>query len=270
MLWFMIVLGCLIGILGLGILLNSKPFLNYPEDTPKFDFMPLTDDLPCPVHAFYQENAGGSIPIIRSAVITGRGILRFSNIPFRARLRFIHRVGYDYRHYIEMMLFGRPILKVNEHYRGGKGYMELPTGTIEDVPEINASANQAIWGEALWFPTAFVTDSRVKWEGIDDNTAKLIVPYEQNIDEPEQEFIVSFDPQTHLIHRMETMRYRDVGKSRIKWILEGFDWKRWHDLLIPQVCTVTWADQGYPWLTMNVEDIVYNVDVSDYIMRRGC
>jgi len=134
---------------------------------------------------------------------------------------------------------------------------------------LNSSANQAIWGEAIWFPTIFITDTRAKWIAIDAHHAKLIVPYEQSTDEPEQEFIVTFDPDTHLIKRMETMRYRDIGKPRINWILEGFDWKLWHGILIPSIGTVTWADQDYPWLTMCLEDIVYNVDVSEYLLQSG-
>lgn len=268
MLWLMIFIVCL-ALIGLGFLLNPKPFPTYPETMPEMGTVAVSDSLPPPVNAFYQAVAGDMIPIIKSVVITGRGVLRFSNVPIKARMRFTHRTGYDYRHYIELMWFGRPITKVNEHYRDGKGYMNVPFGTFEDLPELNSGANQAIWGEAIWFPTIFLTDLRARWEGIDHAHARLIVPYEQSHDEPEQVFIVTFDLDTHLIQRMETMRYRDIGKPRVNWILEGFDWKLWHGLLIPSIGTVTWADQGYPWLTLCVEEVVYNVDVSDYLLQSG-
>ncbi|HLE15736.1 MAG TPA: hypothetical protein VI776_13395 [Anaerolineales bacterium] len=33
--------------------------------------------------------------------------------------------------------------------------------------------------------------------------------------------------------------------------------------------SATWLDQGRPWAVFTVEDIVYNVDVSEYIQQRG-
>ena len=39
--------------------------------------------------------------------------------------------------------------------------------------------------------------------------------------------------------------------------------------LIPSPAAVTWADEGTPWLVVNLEEVAYNVDVSDYIRAQG-
>ena len=33
--------------------------------------------------------------------------------------------------------------------------------------------------------------------------------------------------------------------------------------------TVTWEDQGQPWISLEVEEAVYNVDVDEYIRAKG-
>ena len=35
------------------------------------------------------------------------------------------------------------------------------------------------------------------------------------------------------------------------------------------VATITWLDEGTPWAVFNVEEIVYNVDVQEYIRAKG-
>lgn len=45
--------------------------------------------------------------------------------------------------------------------------------------------------EAGWFPSMWLTDSRVRWEAVDENTALLFIPYEDQM----ETFVVRFDPQ---------------------------------------------------------------------------
>lgn len=265
----LLLLGGLLGIGWMGLKIKPEPFPKFTGKPSSFDTLPLPKTLPLPVFRFYQKIATDDLPMICSAVITARGKIKLGKISFNSRMRFTHDAGHDYRHYIELTWFGQPIVKVNEHYRDGVGYMELPGETLEDLPELNSSGNQALWGEALWFPTLYLSDSRVQWGAIDDSHATLMVPYMFSEDEPEQEFKVTFDPETYLIQKMETMRYRDPDEPRHNWILEPSEWRNFNGMLLPSVATATWEDQGYPWLTVHVDDIVFNADVSQYIMQRG-
>ena len=257
------------GLAGLGwagLQIRPQPFPPYPEETPVLQSVPLPQNLPAPVARFYRIVAGDRLPQLTSAVITMRGTLRFAGVTFPARLRFTHDAGQGYRHYIEATLFGLPLMKVNERYVDGRARMELPVGVIENEPKINMAANLGLWGESVWLSPIYVTDSGVRWEGVDETTARLVVPFEEGDDA----FTVAFDPETGFIDWMEAMRYREADdEEKTRWHLAAETWKAYHGVLVPGRASVTWADEGVPWLVLDVEDVVYNVDVSAYIRSRG-
>lgn len=86
---------------------------------------------------------------------------------------------------------GLPFLKVNEGYLDGESFFESPMGTFYDDPNTNQGADLAVWAEAGWFPSIWLTDSRVRWEAVDENTALLFVPFEDQV----ENFVVRFNPQ---------------------------------------------------------------------------
>ena len=264
----------LIGALGavaaagwLGLQVKPNPFPAYPEQTPVPKTVELPADLPAPVARYYKTIMGDQIPVIESAVISGRGKLRVFGLCFPARFRFTHIAGQGYRHYIEATVFGYPVMKVNEWYLDGKARMELPVGVIENEPKIDMGANLALWGESVfWLPSILVTDPRVHWETVDDATARLIVPF----GEEEDTFTVTFDPQTGLIRTMEAMRYREAtDEAKIPWRNEPLGWQTFHGIMIPSPAATTWLDEGTPWAVWTIEDVAYNVDVSEYVKASG-
>jgi len=225
----------------------------------------LPDNLPEPVRKYFLEVYGEEIPVITSAVITGRASMRINGITFPARFRFTHQAGQGYRHYIEATLFGFPIMKVNEYYLHGQGRMELPFGIFESY-QVDQGANLGMWAESIWLPSIFITDPRLRWEAVDDETAILVVPF----GEEEQRFLVRFDPQTGLLQLMEAMRFRDAdGEHKILWISEAREWGTVDSYLIPHQGAAIWLDQGQPWAVFSVEDLKYNLPVDDYIRAAG-
>ena len=238
----------------------------YPERTPALDTVELPADLPGPVARYYEAIVGDRVPVIESAVITGRGQVRFAGIRFPMRFRITHVAGQSYRHYIEATMFGFPLLKVNEHYLGGKSRLELPFGVIENEPKTDMAANLGLWAESVWLPTIYVTDSRVRWEAIDDTTARLVVPF----GEDEDTFTATFDPQTGLLVKLEAMRWKEAtDEAKTLWRNEALGWQTFHGIKIVSPGTVTWIDEGTPWSVWIIEDVVYNADVSEYIKARG-
>lgn len=259
-------LGAVVAAGWLGLQVKPKPFLAYLEQTPVLKTVELSAGLPAPVARYYEAIMGDQIPVIESAIITGRGKLRVFGLRFPARFRFTHIAGQGYRHYIEATIFGYPVMKVNEWYLDGKARMELPVGVIENEPKIDMAANLALWGEAIWLPSILVADPCVRWEAIDDTTARLVVPF----GEEEDTFTVTFDPQTGLIRAMEAMRYKEAtDETKIPWRNEPLGWQTFHGIMIPSPAAVTWLDEGTPWSVWTIEDVVYNVDVSEYIKARG-
>lgn len=256
----------LIGWLGLQI--KPAPFQPYPEQPPPLETVPLPDGLPAPVERFYKTVYGDEIPVIKTAVIKGRAVLSPFGLKMPSRFIFVHNAGKDYRHYIESTWFGLPIMKVNEGYVDQRSFFESPMGNIYNDASTNQAANLAIWAEAAWFPSIWVTDPRVRWEPVDENTALLFVPFEDK----EENFVVRFDPETSLLDTMEAMRYRDSGSQakKILWIIKTLPGKSIEGTNnLSTVGSATWFDQGKPWAVFTLEEVKYNVDVSEYIRKPG-
>lgn len=263
----LIVIVLLIAIVWVGLLVKPKPFAFPSLKEGSVDTVPLPTGLPAPVERYYKAVYGDSIPVIKTAVITGSAKIKPFGIWLPARYVFVHNAGKDYRHYFEATFFGLPILKVNEGIVDGKSFFESPMGTYIDDPNTNQGANLAVWAEAGWFPSIWVTDPRVRWEGVDENTALLFVPYGGET----ENFVVRFNPKTNLIDSMEAMRYREAGqgKSKILWITRNIGTKMFPGLNIVSEGSATWLDQGTPWAYFTGLEMKYNVDISEYLLKRG-
>jgi len=256
----------LLSLLGwIGLQIKPASLSSYPQENGKLKTQPLPAGLPTPVMSFYSQLYGDRLPVIESFVITGRAKMRIMGITFPARFRFTHLAGQGYRHYIELTFFGIPIMKVNEYYLDGKGRLELPFG-VEEGEKINQGANLALWAESMWMPAIFISDPRPHWQGIDQDTAVLFIPF----GEDEQQLIVRFDQQSGMIAIMESMRYKGSDSERkTLWINEAAIWEERDGILTPTTASVTWFDEGTPWAVFTVEDVRYNVDVEGYLCEKG-
>jgi hypothetical protein len=83
--------------------------------------------------------------------------------------------------------------------------------------------------------------------------------------------VVRFNPDTGLIDTMEAMRFRDAGQGqeKILWITQSLLGSTIEDTVLSAEGSAIWLDQGKPWAVFRLEEVVYNVDVSEYIYQRG-
>jgi hypothetical protein len=242
----------------IGLHVKPQPFSMpaLPQVEPKT--VPIPNGLPAPVERFYRTVYGDQMPVIDTVVLTGRGRIRPFGIWLPARFVMVHNTGRDYRHYFEATFFGLPFLKVNEGYVDGESFFESPMGTYYDDPNTNQGANLALWAEGGWFPSIWLTDPRVRWEAVDENTALLLVPFEDKI----ETFVVRFNPQTGLVDLMEVMRFKKpTDREKTLWITTSSE--------DGSVSYATWLDDGKPWAELSLEKIIFNADVSEYIRARG-
>lgn len=263
--WIAVIIVVVVFVGWIGLRIKPAPFAPVSLPALGMQTMPLPDDLPPPVDRFYRQVYGDEAPVVETAVVSGRATMRIAGITFPARFRFTHDAGDGYRHYIEATFWGLPLMKVNEHFLDGVGRMELPVG-VEEGPAINQGANLALWGEAVWFPTLWVTDPRARWAPVDDVTALLYVPFGDG----EEQFVVRFDPQTGRPFLLEAMRYKGQGATeKTLWLNEALDWGAVDGHATFATGAVTWFDEGTPWAVFTAENVAINVDVNDYIRAFG-
>jgi hypothetical protein len=256
----------LVGLIWLGMQIDPRPFQPFSGETRDVIYRPLPDDLPVPVERFYRLLYGEEIPQVRTAVISGIAKLRINGITFPARYRFSHQAGKNYRHYIEATFYGVPIMKVSEKYINGVSRLELPFGVSENETKVNQAANLALWAEAIWFPPIFVTHPDVRWESVDDLTAILVVPYQDE----EERFVARFDPDSGLLTMLESMRYKGADSDiKTLWINQAENWTEMDGFMIPQTGKVTWFDEGSPWAVFRVDELIINPSLEEYIHGEG-
>ena len=266
--WIVGVLAALLIVGWLGFQVQPAPFPDFPEaGASMIATMPLPAGLPAPVDRFYRKIYGDSVPVITSAVLTGRATISpIAGIPMPARYRFTHVAGQGYRHYIEACWFGVPFLRVNERYVDGESLMEIPVIGNDSGPKVDWSANQDMWAESWQFPSLFVTDPRVRWLPVDEETAILMVPFQAT----QQRFVVRFDPATGLPTWTETMRYKDSASAeKTLWMTHALKYEQLGGVLTNTVGSATWMDDGRPWATFTLEDARFNVDVGAYVRAKG-
>jgi hypothetical protein len=241
----------LIGVGWLGSHTQPAPFGPIPQPATLPETIALPAGLPAPVERFYRQLYGERVPVIRSAVITGRGTMRIQplfNITLPVRFRFTHEAGIGYRHYIEVTFMGLPVLKVNEYYVDGKERQELPWAVMTDNPKLDQGGNLGMWAEIIqWLPSVLLTDSNVHWEAVDQDTALLVVPFGDDM----ERFVVRFDPISGKLLYWEVMRYATIEGEKTLWV------------------NATWFEDGRPWFIVREDDVVYNVPVDMSLSAKG-
>jgi hypothetical protein len=249
----------------LGFQVKPKAFPPISAPRQPLAVIPLPEGLPAPVANFYCQLYGEELPLVETAVISGRGKLRVKGIRFPARFRFTHLAGQDYHHTIELTFYGFPVLRVNEYFLNGRSRFEMPFG-VSQGSKIDQGANLALWAEAVWMPSVWLTNQHVRWEAVDAQTALLQVPFEAQT----EQFVVRFDPHSGWLNLMESMRFKGQESERkTLWLNQVLEWDLTGEKPVPVTTAITWLDEGTPWAVLTTEQVVYNLDVSESIRAKG-
>ncbi len=230
--------------------------------------IPLPDNLPAPVERFARTVFGENLPGVESAMVLGRARLAPTGMPMPTRFRFYYdAVSSSYYHDIQVTWFTLPFMRIHERNLEGHSILDLALlGRVEDDPQTNQSAIQGYWAEVLaWVPSIVLTDPRVRWEEVDEVTARLYLP---ELDD-EAALTVHFDAGTGLITGVETRRYQDEKHTeRRLWNNQVIEWGDVDGLSVAKRAQTQWDDAA-PWAIWEVEQVVLNVNVSTRMAQFG-
>jgi hypothetical protein len=239
----------------LGLRVKARPFPTVaPGAVPAA--LPLPAGLPGPVARFARALYGDRLPAAQTAQVVGRAWLApVGGVPLPARFRFSYdAASASYDHDIEVTWFTLPVLRIRERNQAGHAWLDLgPLGQVNDAPRTNRAAIQGYWAEALaWFPAIALSDARLRWEAVDDTSARVHLP---GLDAAEA-LTLRFDAATGLLSAIDTRRYQNEAQpERWRWHNRVLAWDTVSGQRVPVRSETQWNEDA-PWATWTVEQVV--------------
>lgn len=253
------------GWLGLQVKASSFPAVAVG---PAVGTIPIPASLPAPVQRFARAVFGDSLPEVRSAMVLGRAQLAPTGMPMPTRFRFYYDTARSsHYHDIQVTWFNLTFMRIHERNLEGHVTLDLSIlGRVEDAPHTNRAGIQGYWSEVLaWVPGIALTDARLRWEAVDDTTARLVLP---GLDDVEA-LTVRFDPDSGLLSEVETLRYQSEEQSeRWRWFNRILEWNTVDGFRVPVRSQTQWKDDA-PWANWEVEQVALNVDVTARLAQFG-
>ena len=143
----------------------------------------------------------------------------------------------------EVRMFPFIPVRVRDSYVAGEGRMLGRVGGVVSVVDEGATRDMAAgalvrWlGEAVWFPTALLPGEGVRWEAIDERTARATVSDHSTSVSADFHFA-----PTGEVTGMTAMRYRDVNGTGVLTQFEGVYGRpgRREGMMVPTTAEVAW------------------------------
>lgn len=257
-------LAVLVGIGWLGLQIKPEPFPPRPQRTGQLDTVGMPDGLPEPVERHFRTVFGERVPEIETAVVRARADFKVKGLWTPMRFESYHAAGRAFVKDMQITWFRLPALRGSDSYIDDSGSLKI-SGLVnmsETGMRMDQGENLAMWGEAPFTtPSVLVLDPRVRWEPVDADSARLIVPF----GEREETLRVEFDPDTGLMSSMSGMRYQEQERTKTPWRAEYSRWETVHGIKVPHRNTAMWEDEGEPYIVLDLDGVEYNVDVSEEI-----
>ena len=181
-------------------------------------------------------------------------------LPFRHQLEL--RPGRGFYRKMDITWFDIAFLHGLDTCVDGVGVMNTPVGRV-DGPKIDQGASIIAWLELLAVPGVLAENPRVRWEPIDDASARLVVPFGDG----EDSLVIGFDPATGAPATARTYRYRDADSAeKTGWLATMRDRKTVPGGMGPIATTVDaqWDGDDRPWATFAYDSAWPNAAVPGY------
>lgn len=210
--------------------------------------------LPPPVVRYFEFALTPGQPLVRHARVTQAGtfaLRRDAWSPFTAVEEFaVWPPGFVWDASIRM----GPLLsiRVRDSYIGGEGAMQGAVAGVVSIvhqrgtPEMAGGALLRYLAEGAWLPTALLPSAGVRWEAVDDSTARATLTDATTTVSMD----VRFGPEGE-IARIAAQRYRDVdGKAVLTpWAGSFRAYTRIDGMMVPLESEVGWVlpDGWFPY-----------------------
>jgi hypothetical protein len=149
----------------------------------RYDEARELDGLPPPVQRFFRTTLRDGAPIVAAATVTHRGTFNMSDSggeqwkPFISTQRVVtRRPGFIWDGRVQML----PGLAVHVHdaYVASEGILHPAIGGLFTLIDLRGGGDVAqgelmrFFAEAAWYPTALLPSQGVRWEAVDDTSAR--------------------------------------------------------------------------------------------------
>jgi uncharacterized protein DUF6544 len=212
------------------------------------------EGLPAPVVRYFEFALTPGQPLVRRARVTQSGTFARSRdawVPFTAVEDFaVWPPGFVWDASIRMA----PLLpaRVRDSYLGGEGVMH---GTLAGVvtivdergtPEMASSGLLRYLAEGAWLPTALLPSAGVRWEAVDDSTARATCTDRGTTVSMD----VHFGPRGEIVG-ISAQRYRDEDGTPVltPWRGSFGEYTRVQGMMVPLESEVGWllSDGWFPY-----------------------
>lgn len=149
-----------------------------------------------------------------------------------------------------------------DKFYDGKGEMIIklfslfPVANTKNDKKINQATMQRYLAEIVWFPSASLSQY-IKWETIDDHSARAIMEYKGTKVSGEFHF-----DKNGSFEKFVAMRYKNSSDEKpYEWTVTATKIEERQGIKIPVECEVTWEleNEKWTWLKLKITDVEYNV-----------
>jgi hypothetical protein len=218
-----------------------------PAATSRYDAHEL-DGLPAPVQRYFRKVLNDGQPIVRAVTVEHTGTFNLKQPgeqwkPFTSRQRVVtRRPGFVWNARIAMA----PGVGVYVHdaYVGGEGILNPAIlGLFSLAAPIDAGVLAhgefvRFFAEAAWYPTALLPSQGVRWEAVDDRSAKATLADGM----VSATMLVNFNAADLIESASVEARAAMVGKSVVMMPWEGrmSNYEVREGMLVPLTCEAAW------------------------------
>jgi hypothetical protein len=207
--------------------------------------------LPAPVARFLARSLTDGQPAVTSARVEQTGEFRLGAAwyPFRATQRFtVESAGFVWDARIAMSPV-TPVL-VRDSYVAGLASMRgefaglYPLVNQSHRPELDSGALQRFLAEAVWFPTALLPRTNLKWEPLDDRSARATLTDQHTT--VSLEFRFNNDGDVAEIFAPDRYAENDGHYEPKPWLVRCAAYEVHQGMRIPITCEVFWVESTGP------------------------